>query len=425
MAFSVLLSLVDKPLHSAQPRATDRRTSQMFARQTSRELVKGRGTLRVAAFGSSNMWGAGLENRFDALPYLLSDEVDNYAMFSGGPNYPAVCTETIVGDDDVYDVIFLEYWLKARQGVPELARRLRARFPHAMIFFVKIWSPLHARRRGKDGEGELTFEDWRNSRFSPNEQINIIINALEADDGDWYFPEHPDAEMAITEARQSVDGYYIRILQKETGKETLMFFLHFFNQQSAQLSKLGHEYLANITKTTIKKKLEVEATTVSDLVNSVEYGDWGRGDSCHMWYTTGGYTSEFSPELVMREFDPHLGKFALEVTAPGWVVVRNDFEDERTLFVSFLATIEGFYPEAIASIGETGAPTLLVPVNPDDHKGSHNPRTIAIGKIPPGDSKIFITPQGSTGTFFRLVGLSLTDEIAVPEEFGFGPLFNH
>ncbi|KAI2496285.1 hypothetical protein MHU86_18242 [Fragilaria crotonensis] len=396
MAFSVLLSVVDMPLHSAQTRTleSDRRAQREFMDQNSRALVKGRGTFRVAAFGSSNMWGAGLENRFDALPYLLSNEVDNYAMFSAGPNYPSVCTQTIVGDDDVYDVIFLEYWLKARQGLPQLALRLRERYPNAMIFFVKIWSPIHARRRGND-------------------------------DGDWFFPDHPEADIIINEARKSVDGYNIRIPKKDTDKETLAFYLHFFNHQQAQLSSMGHAFLANMTTSTIKRKLAMERTSVVELVDSVGAGSWGRGDSCHMWYTDGGYNAEHSPTLVMRSFDLTKGKFALEVTAPGWLIVNNPFDDERTLYLSFLSTVEGYYPEATVSIGENGAPMMLVPVNPEDTRGAHNPRTLPVGKIPPGETKIYITPQGNTGNFFRLVGESLTNEVAVPIEYGFGPTFNN
>lgn len=425
MAFSVLLSVVDMPLHAAQPRTmeSDRRAQRVFVDQNSRVLVKGRDTLRIAAFGSSNMWGAGLENRFDAFPYLLSDEVDNYAMFASGPNFPSVCAQTLVGDDDVYDVIFLEYWLKASQGLPQLALRLRERYPRAMIFFVKIWSPIHSRRRGTDGD--MTFEEWRNSKFLPDEQINIIINALEADDGDWFFPDHPEADLIINEARKAVDGYNIRIPKKDTDKETIAFFLHFFNRLQAQLSPMGHAFLANMTATTIKRKLTMERTSVSELVDSVGTGSWGRGDSCHMWYTDGGYSSDYSPTLVMRQFDPTRGKFALEVTSPGWLTVKNPFDDDRTLYVSFLSTVEGYYPEATISIGKAGAPMMLVPINPDDTKGAHNPRTLPIGKIPPGETKIYITPQGNTGNFFRIVGVSLTNEVAVPIEYGFGPTFNN
>ena len=433
LAFSVLLSVVDMPLHAAQPhsiesdRIAQQLQLQLQTEQDARSLGKVRRTLRIAAFGSSQMWGAGLENRYDAFPYLISNEVDNYAMFSSGPNYPSVCTETIVGDKNVYDVIFLQYWLKANQGVFELARRLHERFPSAMIFFVKVWSPINFRRRGNKelGEVDMTFEEWRNSKFLPDEQVNFIIQAIEADDGDWYFPERPEADSALNEARKAVDGYHLRIAKKDTAKETLAFYLHFFNHQHAHLSPMGHAYLANITMTTINKKMIMERNEATDDVHPVGDGSWGRGDSCIIWYTTGEYTAETSPGLVMREFDTRKGKYALEVTSPGWFTVTNPFDDERTLYVSFLSTTEGFYPEATVSIGEHGAPMMLVPIDPEVTPGPHDIRTLPIGKIPPGDTKIYVTPQGSTGNYFRLVGVTFTNEIAVPLEYGFGPQINH
>jgi hypothetical protein len=449
MAFSVVLSLVDRPLSTqGQSEVLDRRAVvQNPSGQTVRELIRGRGTLRIAAFGSANMWGAGLENRFDALPYLLSDEVDNFAMFSAGPNYPAVCTQTMLGDDKVYDVIFLEYWLKASQGLPDLARRLRRRFPNALLFFVKLWTPLHARRKESEGSvDEVTFEEWRKTRFPyENYQVNDIVKALEEDQGYWYFPDHPEADLIINDARIEVDGYNIRILKKDSGKETLTFYLHFFNTINAHLSPMGHDFLATMAKKTIQNKLD--GISGDALVEKAEMGDWGKGDSCHVWFTTGAYKSEVSPELVMTQYDTLMGKFALEVTAPGWLKVINPFEDERTLYMSFLANVEGYYPEATVSLGIPSAadggstpPQRLVPVIPPSElsvvvsfdnttavKSVDTPRTLAIGKIPPGETQVFITPEGTTvgDHYFRIVGVSLTDETVVPLEFGFGPQFNH
>ena len=40
--------------------------------------------LRIAVFGSSQSWGAILEDRFMAYPYRLSPRVDNFAYFAAG-----------------------------------------------------------------------------------------------------------------------------------------------------------------------------------------------------------------------------------------------------------------------------------------------------------------------------------------------------
>lgn len=427
MAFSVLLSVIDQPQHVAEAADHElRRTTQ--EKDKDRELVKGKGAFRIAAFGSANTWGAGLENRYDAYPYLLSDEVDNFAMFAGGPNYPSVCTETLVGDDGTYDVILLDFWLKAHQGLDELARRLRNRFPRAFMLFVKLWSPVHARRLPTSSSNiseELTFFQWRDHTLPPDPQINEIVEALEHDDGHWYFPEHPSADSLIAEIRQNVHAFNVRVPKKATAKETLAFYLHFFNKQNAQLSEKGHEFLASIIGKTIKKKLL--DTSAEEFVNNGIHGHWGKGDNCHMWYTTGGYSDSYSETLDMVQFDSNLGKFALEVTAPGWFIVRNEFADNRTLYLSFLATIPGYYPNAKIRIGDEDAtPIPLIPENPLDRKGAHNPRTVPVGKIPPGPSKIFISAEEhpKAGRFFRLVGIAITNEIATPIEFGFGPQFN-
>ena len=54
----------------------------------SRELlangVTGGDPLRIAVFGSSQSWGAVLQDRFQAYPYRLSPRVDNFAYFAAG-----------------------------------------------------------------------------------------------------------------------------------------------------------------------------------------------------------------------------------------------------------------------------------------------------------------------------------------------------
>eukprot|EP00545_Synedropsis_sp_CCMP1620_P005211 CAMPEP_0119015954 /NCGR_PEP_ID=MMETSP1176-20130426/11739_1 /TAXON_ID=265551 /ORGANISM="Synedropsis recta cf, Strain CCMP1620" /LENGTH=457 /DNA_ID=CAMNT_0006969279 /DNA_START=60 /DNA_END=1433 /DNA_ORIENTATION=+ len=427
MAFSVLLSVIDRPHDmehnnlKADTGSLDRRAQQVGS--SARELVKGGDTLRIAAFGSSNMWGAGLDNRYDAFPYLLSDEVDNFAMFAGGPNYPAACAETMVGDDHTYDAIIFDYWLKAGQGLPELARRLRQRFPNAIMVFFKTWGPVHARRRPtEDSTEEITFEEWKTTQYFPAGQVNDVIIALQKDTGYWYFPEHHDADVLINDVRNEVGGFFVRIPKKATGKETLEFYLHFFNKQNAQLSPMGHAFLAKVTKQTIKNKLIGSST--QELVSTGVHGHWGRGDECHVWYTTGGYNEDYSETLKMREFDSAMGKFALEVTGPGWFNVHNRFDDDRILYLSFLASQIGFYPVATITIGEGAVPIDLLPHTDTNSANAHSARTIPVGTIPPGKTKIFIAPKEEGSNFFRLVGSSITNEIAVPLEYGFGPAFN-
>ena len=67
----------------------------------------------------------------------------------------------------------------------------------------------------------------------------------------------------------------------------------------------------------------------------------------------------------------------------------------------------------------------LIPQTKHYKRHAHPTRTVVIGKIPPGGTRIYITPKEDMGRFFRLVGVSITIETAVPLKYGFGIDFNH
>ena len=96
--------------------------------------------------GSSVTWGAGIGNgaladrKTFAYPWLLSPNASNFAIRAGGPNYPATCTATMIGEG-VYDVFVLEYFMRAKDGLATLSRRIRERFPDAIIIFLLNWDP--------------------------------------------------------------------------------------------------------------------------------------------------------------------------------------------------------------------------------------------------------------------------------------------
>jgi hypothetical protein len=83
--------------------------------------------LRFVAFGTSRTHGAGLKNRNEqAFPFLLSKGAHNLAIRAAGPQYPALCTYSMLGDNQ-YDVILLEYNMKVNENLLRLGRRLRDR----------------------------------------------------------------------------------------------------------------------------------------------------------------------------------------------------------------------------------------------------------------------------------------------------------
>lgn len=382
----------------------------------------GKNQLRVAVFGGANAWGVGLESRFKSYPYLLSPTVTNYAHTSTGPNFFSVCTETVVGDDAMYDVIVLDYWLRYFEGLDELARRLRQRYPHAIMIFVRTWIPVHFKRKPSEDSNEMeSLAQWKNAKGLNGADLQTVIQAIKDDSGYWFLPTHQQADAAIWHIAQSVKGYEFTFTQRATGKQSLIDFMGYFDAQGhAHTSELGHEAIAHGLEFIIHKHLETGQEV--DLVNTGVHGHWGRGDSCHLWYFSGGTNLVYSENMHMEEFDPHNGHFALSVTNSSWFVIENTIGDDavssRTLYLNYLTSQEpGIYPDAEVSFGGQTWP-LPTLNHADPH---HAIRTVALGQIPHGETNVTITTVGSGSQPFRLAGYEFSNEIATPLEWSFGP----
>lgn len=392
----------------------------------------GMGDLRLAVFGGANSYGVGLGNRFDAYPYLLSQTVDNYAHASAGPNYYSVCTETVVGDDAMYDVIIMDYWLRYYEGLEELARRLRQRYPHAIILFIRNWLPIHFKRKINETSTEKpqSIEQWKIATgISDATKINEVIQKIREDDGYWYFPSHATADDALRNITKDVGGIEFSFHHIEGDpKKTLLNYLGLFeHHRHAHISELGHKALADALYNQIEASLKSKHETLSQQISTGVHGHWGNGDECKLWYNSGGADIEFSEQLQLREFDEHNGWFALEVNGTGWFEIENrlhdaDFET-RTLYISFMTSDDADeYPPTQLTIGDNqDHKVVLDPYNTVDKH--HNIRTLHVGQVRQGDlAKIHLAPlHDHARSPFRVVGVAFTNEIAQPMEYGFGP----
>ena len=391
-----------------------------------RRLVFGQDKYRVASFGSSNTWGAGADTRFDAYPYALSPSVQNFAAFSAGPNYYSTCTETVLGDHNTFDIITLEYYLRAPEGVGELALRLRERYPHAVIIFIRLWCPMQFRRRGKDdGEESMSLTAWKEREGLMDASFNELKQALLADNAEWYLLDHLQAEMAINSAMVAVQGTHFEFPCRETGLQTIIDYLGYFDQHHHQhVSSLGHHQIAVSLRDVIQANVPDHDSTAFLNVDNNAHGNWGKGDYCQLWYTSGNIDIDYDREhMTMVEFDGRLGKFALEVDpAGGFLEVINPFEEDRTAYLSFLAAKSHVYPNSTVSYGNNEVVALNTTTDHDKHDIGII-RTVPIGALPPGETKVVVTPQETTDNKLRIVGISFSNERAVPHEYGFGADF--
>lgn len=384
-------------------------------------FMEGIEDLRIASFGSAITLGAGLDNEREAYPYLISNRTDNYAVLSGNPNFPAVCTQTLIGDERMYDVILLEYWLAAEQGLKELAEKLRNRFPDAMIILVKVMTPVHARRKeSKSSKKHVSFQEWKDKNgLKAGVSTNAIINAIEADDGFWFFPKRAKADRYVGRVKKSIGAFRVRLEHRPTDKETLQLYLQLFDHKHTKLNALGHQFLGYMVKGTIENKLKFASPHA--LIENEKFGTWGKGDECQFWSSMHEYDEDHSESIEFNKWN-RKGSFTLDINDSGNFTVHNKFVDERMLYVSFLTTSDDFFPPKIQTrIGSDGAPHQLQPsyTNP-----KHNVHTVPIGKIPAGSVTINVDfLEDRNGYPFRIVGLTLTDEMSVPHEFGFMPRF--
>jgi hypothetical protein len=397
--------------------------------------------LRLVVFGGANSWGIGLKSRFMAYPYLLSQTVDNFAHSSMGPNYYAVCSETIIGDDTLYDVIVLDYWLKYTQGLDDLAHRLRDRFPQAIIILMRNWEPIHFRRKvsnSKDIKESQNIIQWKLENGLEGASLSTVIEALEKDTGYWYLPERGTADATLWQIVQTIGGYEFSFQQRETGKQTLVDFLGYFDEtQHSHVSELGHKAITEAMTFIIQSHRKKNMDGTMTMISSNVQGNWDGGDVCDFWYFTGGTRSSFG-NFQMSQFDVRNGHFGLElltnVSSPeeAWITISNRLKDDsqemtssssslstsRTLFMSYhTSKMDGFYPNVeVTVLGHTV--TLNTWNTMDEH---HDIRTVAIGSIPMGKTNITMIPISLGQEPFRVIGMTLSNEKITPLEWDFGP----
>jgi len=331
----------------------------------------------------------------------------------------------------------LDYYLSANRGLPELAQRLRTRFPHAIILFIQIWNPIMARRRSKEHEME-TFREWldrMNIDPSDRKTFRKSLRAdIDADGVEWFFPERQQ-DSIILDASRAVHGQHWTLNRvKNDALASLLQYHYLFDDTFQHLSEEGHKIIAKHLQTTIKSirssllPNQKGLIDESSIMNRVQKGTWGSGDSCHFWYTDGNVNINVfdSNDWPIVLYDRHYGKYALEVNGSGYFNITNPFDRERTVYISFLVNSEpDEYPstrfKGLASPQEVD----ITPISETKTFASGVPKTMALGKIKPGVTEVFVEPLQKTNHYFRLVGISITAEEVTVDEYKFAPTFNH
>lgn len=381
--------------------------------------------LRYLAFGTSRTWGAGIgRDRHHAFPWQLSRDATNLAIRASGPEYPSLCTYSMVGDS-IYDVIVLEYYSDVG-NILQLAKRLRQRFPKAIMIFLRIWNPSQLSYRPAANQNIRYWFKQTNFTSIHSPLFHKFLRE-ETSPEDWRFHRFVDSARKQDEAIQSVDGVLIKMPQPRDMREALAQNAHLYAEDMVHWSIAGHQYIAN----RIRKVLEEKGATRQDTVNP-----WDSKDFCQSWFETGQTTVEHSANMNIKRLttDQNLpkhyrdyGKYAMEAPSSdnevSWITVHNPTPNPANVFARYMAMgPETKYPRTILRLNHTVSSSeggiLVHPLLEGYDRYVHLNQVKHVGSIPPGYNRLLIKPtEANKECPFRITGVvvSSTEQEADPE----------
>ena len=368
---------------------------------------------RFIAFGTSRTWGSGLDDRRMAYPWLLSPNATNLAIRAAGPEVPAMCTKSLVGDDVVYDVIILEFFFHANDALVRLTYRLKKRFPKATFVFLVIWSPFQLMFVGP-GENHHQSLKTIMENINPQSQteyensLTELMNSTKESDWEYFF--HPRAKDCLEKSVRIADGIIVsQNMDPENIKPYIPKFGPLFVHDVVHFSESGHRWM----RSAIVNLLRANKAKPSN-----ELGEWDGRDICNTWYTQDGDTKDLvydKEHLTINEFKEE--KFALELkgTNETWLDVVNDMKIPAQLYINYMSMgpTNTKYPTVTVTVTNMGTHVTdteieIYPFEQGYTYPVHVVQQAKLGTLEPGQYKIRVKVTEEREWPFRLVGLMLT-----------------
>jgi hypothetical protein len=250
----------------------------------------------------------------------------------------------MVGDDQVFDVVILEFTPAGdfyHADFERLAKRVRARFPLAVIIYVPIFWVLHEVHYNNEEIFKHLAEQGIKSPSDP--AFEQFINGL------------PDSELThldrkifhsidlYEETVKSIDGHMIKFPAYDGGdlKRYVLDNVKYIGSQAYPMddnhpSTLGHQRIAELIQ---KQLLETPPRTSpsKDVV-----GEWiGGKDTCISWFNNGTVGSEGDILVSNMTMNPgaHEGdKWAWEVAKEGGTITVNCRSPPCDVYIGHMAS---------------------------------------------------------------------------------------
>lgn len=326
-------------------------------------------------------WGSRLDSRRLAWPFQIEDlgphKVTNHALRATGSFYPALCAQSILeGDDTEYDVIALEFSINGAQAFDWLVKRLRARFPNAIIIYVHLWT---LKNSVVDGLGK-----------TPNDRG--LVGDLESRNVQWFWKtsrkEINKVAPQVTEAEQYGMYYYFFPLP-----ETPADAFQYFAADAHHLGPSGHRTVAEHVMRIAEGIMPPEGP---------RKGTWGLGDTCDNWFSSGDIKIRYQGGQI-KPFtgDKYNDKFSLEFTEEGGSITLPNDGPRAPLWAHFMS---GHVTYPLTDVTVWDRNYVLEPNN--DEAFYHTVKTQLLGyaETHPAN-EIFFKPRPGYDVPFRLVAV--------------------
>lgn len=303
-----------------------------------------------------------------------------------------------------YDVIVLEYYLRAYNNLDVLAGRLRNRFPEATMVFVVTRMPfMFYYKPTHQSLKELLAKEGAKEGWDPHTAVEAVLAGT--NQSDWMLTDPPELLAKVKEIADSVKGYVFELRVPEDNFEAIrwyakMLYLH----DQTHYTTYGHQVVYH----GVKSVLDLTNANRSDAL-----GAWDYQDNCDLWFQSGQSSLPHHPEMTLRSFSDHR-KYALDITSNttvGWIEISNPAPVNATLYVQYMATNPpAIYPKVKLFMESNDDFVIVDPIVESYRYAVHVTVLVKVSSnVQPGISRVYVEPlEQDKISPFRITGVIVT-----------------
>jgi hypothetical protein len=335
----------------------------------------------------------------------LSPTAVNLALRSTPSDYPSLCLYSMIGEQ-MYDVIILEFspFIAHHEDFDRLARRLRARFPSAVIIYLPIYMLL----MDVMYQNRNLLKHLMSVGITSPDDPGFATTVQSLNESELTFPTSSYSIRAYRNTISSIRGH---VVEFPTPHKNIKRFIldnakYYANEKTpwdfVHPSKLGHQVIAEQIRKAISK-------AVTSRPPKRKVGDWlGGKDHCVSWFSNVNTTENIPKFTNMEMVDTGEGKWALEVDRKGGSLEVICLFPNCNIYVSYMAKRPSrYYPRALLSVNDQD-PVLVDPYIAKFHLR----RIVPVGSVTlPGRVTVWVKPLPEDATSpqrFRITGVITT-----------------